>query len=69
MVVIEVLKHFEKGMIGTYAYAECSKTNKNFRTYSSKRRLIIFRKNLIVMTKIPDIGQMAKTPRHFLKIP
>ena len=37
--------------------------------YPSTRRLITFRKNLIVMTKFPDIGQMAKIPWHFFKIP
>ena len=53
-------------------YAEWSKANQYFRTwkkYASKKKANHFWKNLIVMTKFPDISQMAKIPWHFFKIP
>ena len=37
--------------------------------YASNKMPTMFRKKLIVMTKFPDIGQMAKIPWHFFKIP
>ena len=53
-------------------YAEWIKANKNFKTWKcmqAKKNANHVQKKLIVMTKFPDIGEMAKIPWHFFKIP
>ena len=65
--IVEVMNHFENGMAGNMMSKARQKIFLRLRISMQSKKLFIFRKKLLVMTKFPDMGQMLQFPDIFSK--